>query len=281
MPRLRQMSTIASKTARGMIFPVGLLGKLIEISGPERGAQEIHVEVPIPVDIERHARDLANAQRHGFRGLVVWRDDDCVVAGVEQHPHRYVDSLLGARKAEQVFGSHRIVGLRDLRAQRGRTECLRIAETDALEGCAILGTGELEQLREGHVFAVRPRQVVLGGEFPLREINLEREVSHRLCPHDIPLDVPCVRASLPIRRTSICGYGMPMPRRRSSSTRDKLSSPATAPKSATATHGLTVICTAESASATTWITGVGSGRTRGFACTRSRMVPSARVRFDS
>ena len=33
----------------------------------------------------------------------------------------------------------------------------------------------------------------------------------------------------PVKRTSICGYGMPMPCRRSSSSSDKFSSPVTAP----------------------------------------------------
>src|SRR5258708_11956173 len=211
-------------------LPGGVVGKVDRDQlriGPQRGAQEIYIEVPITIDIERYTGHLANAERHRFRGLVVWRDDDCMVAGVQQHLHRDVDSLLGAREAEQVLRSHRIVRLRDLRAQRRRPAGLRVTGTDALEGRAILGPGQRKEFRERHVFAVRPRQVVFGGAFPLREIDLQREISHPPCFHGTHPDVPCVWASPPIRPTSICGYGMPMPRWRSSPTSDKLSSPAT------------------------------------------------------
>ncbi len=128
-----------------------------------------------------------------------------MVVGVQQYLHRYIDSLLGAREAEQVLRFHRIVGPRDLRAQRRRAESLGVAETDALEVRAILRRGERKKLLERHVFAVGSSQVVFGGEFPLREIDFESEISHRLRLYDMSPDVLRVRASAPIRRTSRCG----------------------------------------------------------------------------
>jgi len=68
-----QISTIASNEVRGMIRPVGLLGKLMEITfvldGRQRGAGRR--PGPAAVALQRHPGNFADTERHRLRRLVV------------------------------------------------------------------------------------------------------------------------------------------------------------------------------------------------------------------
>ena len=160
-------------------FSRGVVGKVDGDQsgvGPKRGAQQIHVEIPMVVDVERYARDLANVERHGLCGLVIRGDDDGMIARAQQHLHRDIDGLLRAREAQQVFRRDRVVCSRDLLAQRRRTVGFGVPQADSVECRPIFRVCQREQLRDRHVLAVRPGQVVFRGEFPFREEHLEREV---------------------------------------------------------------------------------------------------------
>src|SRR5579863_2421359 len=67
---------------------------------------------------------------------------------------------------------------------------------------------------DGEAFAIRAPHQGCGGEY-------QRQGDGFVCV--------CHPASPPISRTSRCGYGIPMPRRRSSASNDRFSSPAMLP----------------------------------------------------
>jgi hypothetical protein len=118
------------------------------------------------VRIQRDAGYLANRQRNRFGGLVIRGDHDSVVTGLEQHAHGDIDAFLGTRETEDVRRVALLVGRRDGFTQCGRAVGLRVTQVQGLEGLAIGGLRESEQLGEAHALGIGRREVVPRGEFP-------------------------------------------------------------------------------------------------------------------
>src|SRR4051794_10379072 len=86
--------------------------------------------------------------------------------------------LLGAGERDDLVGRDVVVERSDRRAQCRQPERLGIAQPQRAPSLSRVVIRDLEQLRKTQRFAIRGAQNVLRGEFPFREIPLEREVCY-------------------------------------------------------------------------------------------------------
>ena len=88
--------------------------------GPKRRPNRIDIERPIIAFIQRHAAYCADRKRDSLGCLVVGRDDDAVIVGLEQHPHRYINALFSSGKAQQLLICDGVIGFGYFTQQRFR-----------------------------------------------------------------------------------------------------------------------------------------------------------------
>ncbi len=155
--------------------------------GTKSGMQAVEIQRPATLRLEWDSGDLANTERHRFGGLVVGRDHDGVILRTEQHPHSRVNGLFRARETQDVIRRTRVVRGGNLLSERRCTPRLGIRETERVERVAVLGARELQQRTQAQGLGIRSCQIELGDEFPLREVDLQVEIPHRLRHHFSPV----------------------------------------------------------------------------------------------
>ena len=99
-----------------------------------------------------------------------------MVPGRDELLQRPEHRLLGAGERQHVVRADPFVGGGDRVEQRLRAPGRRVGQRQALEGVALLGTAEREELADGQRLCVGCGQVVARRELPVAQVDLQAEL---------------------------------------------------------------------------------------------------------